>query len=168
MTYALGAGSKRELVGVHPFLQEVVEEAILHTEQDFAVHDGLRTMEEQRAYVARGVSKTMNSKHMKQPDGYGHAFDLVPYINGKLRWEWKPIYVIAAAVQKAVRVVNQRRAAAGQPTHKLRWGGVWDLPFETLGDTPEQLEKAVQDYVSRRRAAGKNAFIDGPHFERVS
>ncbi len=155
MTYALGAGSRRELAGVHPRLIAVVERAIAITQQDFAVHDGLRTEAEQRDYVKRGVSKTMNSMHRPQADGFSHAVDLVPFINGKLRWEWKPIYVIATAV----------RAAAIELNVKLTWGGVWDRPFEQLPGTPAEIEKAVNAYVDRRRKAGKSAFIDGPHFE---
>lgn len=155
MAYALGAGSRRELAGVHPRLVAVVERAIMLTTQDFTVHDGLRTEAEQRDYVARGVSKTMKSLHMRQADGHGHAVDLVPFINGKLRWEWKPIYVIAAAVRQAA-------AELGVP---LIWGGVWDKPLADLPATAAGIEAAVAAYVNRRRKAGKSAFIDGPHFE---
>ncbi len=155
MTFALGRGSEAELVGVHPQLAAVVRLAIKKTKQDFSVHDGLRTAVEQKKLVASGASKTMNSLHIKQADGFGHAVDLVPYINGKLRWEWKPIFVIAAAVQ----------AAAKELGVKLIWGGVWDRPFETLGDTPEAIERAVKAYTARRQTAGKSAFIDGPHFQ---
>jgi peptidoglycan L-alanyl-D-glutamate endopeptidase CwlK len=42
----------------------------------------------------------MNSRHLIRSDGFGHAVDLVPWINGKPRWEWKPIYHIAAAVRR--------------------------------------------------------------------
>jgi len=155
MTYALGAKSIAELQGVHPKLVAVVKRAIELTEQDFAVHDGLRTIEEQREYVRRGVSKTMNSMHMKQPDGFGHAFDLVPYINGQLRWEWKPIFHVAVAVRLAAEELNT----------PLTWGGVWDRSFLDLGVSPAAMEQAVNSYVSRRRGAGKTAFIDGPHWQ---
>jgi peptidoglycan L-alanyl-D-glutamate endopeptidase CwlK len=155
MAYVLGSRSLAELEGVHPRLVSVTRRAIVLTEQDFGVHDGLRTLAEQREYVARGVSQTMNSKHMKQADGYGHAVDLVPYVNGKLRWEWEPIYVIAAAVNQAARELNV----------SLRWGGVWDVSFNTIQPTPEAMEAAVDAYVGRRRAAGRSAMIDGPHYE---
>lgn len=155
MTYQLGPASRKEMEGVHPRLAAVVGRSIASTAQDFTVHDGLRTEAEQRDYVRRGVSKTMNSKHMRQADGYGHAVDLVPYINGKLRWEWKPIFHIAAAVRRAALEL-------GVP---LIWGGVWDRKLSELGDTPAAMEEAVNSYVARRRALGKTAFIDGPHFE---
>jgi peptidoglycan L-alanyl-D-glutamate endopeptidase CwlK len=166
--YVLGAASRRELAGVHPALLALVETAIGITEQDFGVHDGLRTEAEQRDYVKRGVSKTMNSKHMKQADGFGHAVDLVPYINGKLRWEWKPIFVIAAAVRAALGTVNALRVADGKSPLKIIWGGVWDRDFASLPADAAGMEQAVNSYVARRRALGKTAFIDGPHFEMAA
>ncbi len=155
MSFAFGARSLARLKGVHPSLVGVVNRAITITKQDFSVHDGLRTQAVQREYVRRGVSKTMNSKHMKQADGFGHAVDLVPWINGQLRWEWKPIFNIAAAV----RIAAELQGVA------LIWGGVWDRDFLALGETAADLEAAVNGYVSRRRALGKTAFIDGPHLE---
>ncbi|HYD24752.1 MAG TPA: M15 family metallopeptidase [Croceibacterium sp.] len=155
MPYSFGVNSKVELVGVHPSLVEVAQLAIAISEQDFSVHDGLRTEVEQAKLVAKGASQTMNSMHLRQADGYGHAMDLVPYINGKLRWEWGPIYVIAEAVHQA----------AGQLGVKLVWGGVWDIPLASLPGTRKGLEKAVNDYVKRRLAKGRKAFIDGPHYQ---
>jgi len=155
MAYSLGAASRRELAGVHPRLVEVVERAITYTDQDFTVHDGLRTEAEQRQLVARGASKTMNSRHMKQRDGFGHAVDLVPWINGRPRWEWKPIFQIAVAVKRAADELGVR----------LTWGGVWDRALAELPSDPKGVETAVNSYVTRRRGMGKTAFIDGPHFE---
>lgn len=155
MAYSLGAASRRELAGVHPRLVAVVERAITYTTQDFTVFDGLRTETEQRQLVARGASKTMNSKHRKQADGFGHAVDLVPWINGKARWEWKPIFQIAVAVKRAADELGMR----------LIWGGVWDRVLADLPGDAAGIEKAVNAYVARRRTLGKTAFIDGPHFE---
>lgn len=145
--FKFGEKSLNELKGVHPELVAVVNRAFELTVQDFSVHDGLRTLEEQKEMVASGASKTMDSRHLT-----GHAVDLVPYINGKLRWEWVPIYRIADAV----------RIAANELGTPIRWGGAWDITFTENLDSPEDL---VIDYVTRRRKAGKEAFIDGPHFE---
>lgn len=155
MGYSFGTVSKVELMGVHPKLVEVANLAISLTEQDFGVHDGLRTKVEQEKLVARGASKTMKSLHLRQADGFGHAVDLVPYINGKFRWEWGPIYYIAEAVHKAATQLNVA----------LVWGAVWDRDFAALEGTHDGLEKAVKDYVKRRAKAGKSAFIDGPHYQ---
>lgn len=155
MGFTLGTRSRAELNGVDPRMVAVVERAIEITGQDFTVHDGLRTEEEQRRYVASGASQTMNSMHRRQVNGYGHAVDLVPWINGKLRWEWQPIYVIAAAMKQAAR----------EKGVEIRWGGGWLNLSQIKGDTPADIEKAQQAYVSARLKAGKRAFPDGPHFE---
>lgn len=155
MGFALGAKSLAELAGVEPRIVLVVKRAIEITPQDFAVHDGLRTEAEQTDLVRRGASQTMNSMHRKQADGYGHAVDLVPYINGKLRWEWDAIYPIAAAV----------KFAAAELRVPIRWGGCWEFMSQIKGSTAADLEKAVEAYGAARRRAGKRAFQDGPHFE---
>lgn len=155
--FVLGAKSLAELQGVHPKLALLVRAAIAESPVDFGVHDGLRTEAEQRAYVKAGVSQTMNSMHRKQADGFGHAVDLVPYINGKLRWEWPPIYRVAATM----------RAMAVKHAVLVRWGGCW----RSLHDIPPgaaAMERAVVEYGAARRAAGKSVFTDGPHFELMS
>lgn len=146
-SFDLGKKSLEELNGVHSDLVAVVKRAIELSVQDFAVHDGIRTLEEQQRMVAIGASQTLDSRHMS-----GHAVDLVPYINGKLRWEWEPIYRIADAV----------RVAAQEKGISLRWGGAWDMKFTDTDASPEDL---VAEYTARRRKAGKKAFLDGPHFE---
>lgn len=145
--FKLGTRSRAELKGVHPDLVAVVERALELTVQDFGVHDGIRTLEEQKKFVATGVSQTLESRHLT-----GHAVDLVPYVNGQLRWENGPLYKIADAVRMAARELQV----------PLRWGGNWDAGFTESTALPQDL---VADYVARRRAAGKEPFIDRPHFE---
>lgn len=145
--FKLGKKSRKEMEGVHTDLVAVVERAIELTVQDFAVHDGIRTLFEQRRLVERGASQTLKSRHIT-----GHAVDLVPYINGKLRWEWEPIYDVAEAL----------RYAALEQGIPIRWGGAWDRRITDEDASPEDI---MSDYVLRRKNAGKRAFIDGPHFE---
>lgn len=65
------------LDGVHPLM---VDWALrLVQVMDNKVVDGVRDLTEQAEYVRVGVSKTMNSLHLIQPDGYSHALDLAPY-----------------------------------------------------------------------------------------
>lgn len=150
--YVLGRRSLSELDGVHPKLVSVVKRAIEITKQDFSVHDGLRTIDEQKSLVARGASKTMNSRHLRQSDGYGHAVDLVPYINGKLRWEWPAIYPIALAM------------SISSQEHDLPvvWGGVWDRRLSELGSTELEIKNSVHEYCLRHPGPD---FIDGPHYQ---
>jgi peptidoglycan LD-endopeptidase CwlK len=152
--FTLGQRSLEELKGVHPRLVAVVKRALELTPQDFAVHDGLRTETEQAMLVHKGASWTMNSKHLKQADGYGHAVDLVPYINGKLRWEWPAIYPIAEAMREAATELGVR----------LRWGGHW-AELTATAAPPSML---VRKYVDERRRAKQEARIDGPHYELIA
>lgn len=164
--YELGNKSRYELkqgsLEVHPHLCLMVRNAISITPVDFAVHDGLRTHAEQVEYVRTGVSKTLKSFHI--PGGertrgikteYGQAVDLVPYINGKLRWEWDPIYKIVLAMHDSLPHVGA--------SNKIRWGGVWDRTLDQLD--PYNLEAEREAYRQRRKAQGKRAFSDGPHFQ---
>ena len=153
MSFTLRTKSNAELVGVHSDMIAVCRGAIQITAQDFTIFDGIRTHAEQVEYVRTGVSKTLNSKHLQQPDGFGHAVDLVPYINGKLRWEMNPIITIAEAVHEIATDLDT----------PIRWGACWDRPFLELDRTA--LEDEVQAYVARRVELGRKAFIDGPHFE---
>lgn len=158
MAYKFGPKSLQELQGVHVELVRTVHRALALSSIDFGVHDGLRTKVEQAEYVRTGVSKTMNSKHLPQADGFSHAVDLVPYVNGKLRWEWEPIYLVAEAMHKA----------ATETGIQLVWGGVWDRKFPSdFTGRSAHMKLMVDAYVSRRRKLGKSAFIDGPHFEMV-
>jgi len=147
MPFELGSRSFKELAGVHADLVSVVKRAIALSAQDFAVHDGVRTVEEQQRMVASGASQTMDSRHLG-----GFAVDLVPYVNGKLRWEWPPIYVIADAV----------RSAANELGISIRWGGAWDVDFTASSEPPEDL---LNGYIARRKKMGLRAFVDGPHYE---
>lgn len=152
MNFFLGPRSLTKLMNVHPALVGVVNRAIMLTTVDFSVHDGVRTVEQQLALMRAGASKTAKGLHIAQADGYGHAVDLVPYINGQLRWEWGPIYHIAEAVGRA----------AAEQSVVLRWGGVWDRLMPSYAGDHTAMAKAVADYCVRHPGPD---FIDGPHFE---
>lgn len=153
MSYRLGAASEANLVGVHPLIVATVRRAILITEIDFAVHDGLRTLEEQKRLVATGASRTLDSYHLT-----GDAVDLVPYVGGKLRWEHALCNDVARAMLEA----------SGQLGVRLVWGRVWDHELVELDPDDFEGERAL--YVERyQRIHGKKKWPldDGPHFQRV-
>ena len=152
--FSLGTASLKELTGVRPELVATVKRAIQITTQDFTVHDGIRTVEEQKRFVAQGFSKTMKSKHLE-----GRAVDLVPWIEGKPRWWWPQIYQIAAAMCAASRELKTN----------IVWGAVWDMRLADLAvgvTNLDRLAKALQGeglaYNARHHGAD---FPDGPHFE---
>ncbi len=98
MTFTLSAKSEARLVGVHPDLVRVVRRALQLTPTDFAVVEGLRTLERQRELVAKGASQTLRSRHLT-----GHAVDLAPVIDGSVRWDWPAFYPVIDAVRAAAK-----------------------------------------------------------------
>ena len=108
--YKLSRRSLERLQKVHPDLVRVVMRAIQLTEVDFGVTEGVRTIEKQREYVAKGASKTMNSRHIT-----GHAVDLVAYFGAEVRWDWPLYHKIAAAMKLAAKELGVA----------IVWGGDW-------------------------------------------
>lgn len=137
MTYSLSDVSMRRLAGVHPDLVDVVKKAITITDQDFRVIEGLRTIERQRYLVAKGASKTLQSRHIT-----GHAVDLAPVVDGQVSWDWKCFHPIAAAMKQAAEELKI----------PVRWGGAW-AELSTLSPGKGGLFKL------------HDKFPDGPHFE---
>lgn len=160
--FVLGQKSLGHLVMVHPKLVGVVREAITTSPVDFAVHDGARTIPEQRKLVAQGRSRTMNSNHLVKADGLGWAVDLVPYVDGALTWEWKLTTKAGQVLEPFYHIAAAMRAAAIRQGVPLVWGGVWDRRLADLPPTAAGLKKAMQEYGVRH--VGSDLF-DGPHFE---
>jgi peptidoglycan L-alanyl-D-glutamate endopeptidase CwlK len=167
MSYKLGTASLAELSGVHPDVVRVVKRAIELTAQDFTVFDGARTLAEQKRYKAEGRSKTLNSRHLVQADGFGHAVDLPAWMGTPVwAWSWDevpaklrdprgraaPVFEIAWAVAQAARDCGVR----------IVWGGVWDRVLNDYGTSVQALEKEVEAYKVRHKGTD---FLDGPHFE---
>lgn len=76
---------------------------------DITITEGIRTLEKQKEYVAKGTSWTMKSKHLT-----GDAIDMVPYPvdwNDKSRFNTMADHVLAAAKELGI---------------KVRWGGDWN------------------------------------------
>lgn len=152
MSYRYGAKSEANLVGVHPDIVAVARRALVLSPIDFAVHDGVRTLAEQMALVASGASKTLDSYHLT-----GDAVDLVPYVNGKLRWEHPLCNQVARAVQ----------LAAGELGVRLVWGRVWDMELVELDDDFDAERLAYVRRYQGVHGLKKLPLDDGPHFQRV-
>lgn len=154
-----GAKSLEELNGVHPILQQVATLALTkYATQDFMIFDGLRTTAEQAEYVKKGTSTTMNSMHLPQADGLGHAIDCVPVVNGKPVWDWDRIYPVIFAIDQAATELGV--------ADKLVWGGAWDRRLSDFGGSPEAYKTACKDYAERFIEKYHRAgFVDGPHIE---
>lgn len=103
----------------------------------------IRTLEEQKAFVAKGTSKTMNSKHLITAEyPFSRAVDAGPY---PMRWpqdgtkdfwkDWGRLYYFAGVV-----------IAKAKELHiPVRYGGDWNGNFELKDEN----------------------FFDGVHFELI-
>lgn len=154
MTFKLGATSQQHLVGVDVDLARVVRRAIELSEQDFTVFEGLRTAERQAELFNAGASRTMDSYHLPDERGIGHAVDLVPWIGGRAQWQSVPCLKVAKAMHRA----------AQQFDVPVTWGAVWDRELRALD--PTELDLEIEDYVHRYRSrTGKTPLVDMPHYQ---
>lgn len=111
-----GSKSKERLATCHPDIQKVLNEAIKYV--DFTIIEGIRTKETQEEYVRTGKSKTMNSKHLDQGDGYSRAVDIIAY---PIQWDnWKRNYLFAGYIKGFAQSMGV----------KLRCGADWDGDFD--------------------------------------
>ncbi|MGV1762802.1 M15 family metallopeptidase [Rhizobium rhizogenes] len=122
MAITLSASSLAKLDHVHPDLVKVVKKLAEISDIDFMVMEGTRSVAQQKLNVAKGVSTTMNSRHIPGKDGFAHAVDLVPIVGGKVSWDWAIYNKFAPIVKKAAQLV-------GVP---VEWGGDW----KTFKDGP--------------------------------
>ena len=125
MPYVLGRRSLSRLEGVHPDLVAVIKAAIKITPIDFTVLEGVRSRSRQRQLYRKGATKTMNSRHLT-----GHAVDIAPLVNGKVSWDWKHYYPLAAAVKQAAHEL-QVRLEWGGDWRTFKDGPHWQLPWRT-------------------------------------
>jgi peptidoglycan L-alanyl-D-glutamate endopeptidase CwlK len=146
--FNLSSKSLDKLVGVDPSLVKVVKRAIQITTIDFAVIEGVRSIERQKELVAKGASQTLASKHIE-----GKAVDLLAYIDGRGSWELALYDNIADAM----------KVAAIECSVPIRWGAAWNLA--DIRKWPGTMEQAMNSYIDVRRKEGKRPFIDAPHFE---
>ena len=135
-------------MGVKPELANTVKRALELSPIDFGVTEGKRSIERQKELVARGLSQTMNSKHLS-----GNAVDLVAYLSGRVCWEMSAYDELADAMKQAAK----------ETEIAVRWGGAWQVRDIRLHEGT--MEDAMNAYIDLRRSEGRRPFLDGPHFE---
>ncbi|WP_127960163.1 M15 family metallopeptidase [Serratia microhaemolytica] len=115
--FVFSTRSETNLRGVHRDLVRVARLALQLSPIDFAITEGVRSLERQQQLVATGKSQTLNSRHLT-----GHALDVVAYLGNNVSWEWRCYQQIA----------NAFKQAASELGISLEWGGDW----QTLKDGP--------------------------------
>ncbi len=131
MPFTFSRRSESNLVMVHPDLVRVARRGLILSPYDFAVTEGLRMPTRQKELVHRGFSKTMDSKHLLQPDGWAHAFDVVAVgdlnedgvvdaQDRSITWDREIYSGIAVAMY----------TAAAELGTKIKWGGAFKILFD--------------------------------------
>lgn len=160
---SFGTKSLKLLQGLDTFLALVLTdaEATAAAKAPFVIVQGLRTREEHLANVKAGKTRLKaedKSKHEPNPAGFAEAADLgaLDPLTRALKWTPAELYYAIA---------EHVRAAAIKRGVRIRWGGSWVV----LNDLPANVTcaESVKAYADRRRAAGREPFIDLGHFETV-
>jgi len=157
--FKLSNRSKSRLVGVHPKLIEVVHKAIEITEVDFGVTYGVRDLETQKKLLAAGRSTTLKSRHLIQDDGFGHAVDVMAYVDTgdgpEVCWEL-PVYdKVADAFKKAAEEVGI----------DIMWGSAWHSNITNQHKSAEHLR---EEYIDLRKSQSRSYFLDSPHYQLMT
>lgn len=123
--YYFGLRSESNLMGVHPDLKKLMEKAIADSPHDFAITEGLRTLERQQQLFEEKKTQTLNSRHLT-----GHAVDIAVKIEGKVTWEFSYYKSVADHVKKVAEEMNI----------SIVWGGDW----KSFKDGPHfELDKKI-------------------------
>ncbi len=122
-----GNASKRRLATVVPELQKLAHNVLAIGLIDFSVTDGRRSRELQEQYFAEKKSKVHwpESRHnVMHPDDLAKAFDLTPFVNGKLSYHKAHCILLAGIVLTEAKHLGLN----------VRWGGNWDMDLEPVTD----------------------------------
>lgn len=142
-----GERSLKNLIGVAPSLCAVLHEAIKDSPVDFTITDGGRTEAQQFALFLKGRDpktlkvveprevvtncdgKKRRSNHQEKADGFYHAVDLYPYVNGSVM-----LNNCAAQQRLIASHIKLKARALNVP---IVWGGDWkgsliDMPHFEL------------------------------------
>ncbi len=114
--FKFGNRSETNMQGIHPDLVAVLRLGLAYSPYDFGVTCGVRTAEEQREIVESGASQTMDSAHVIQSSGFGHAVDLYVIVPGESDTYQHKYFrkVIQALVRAAIEFGVQ-----------VEFGGLW-------------------------------------------
>ena len=132
---SFGQRSLDNLKGLHPNLVKVLSEAVKNSPVDFTITEGVRTDKRQQELYAQGRTKpgvivtnkngtTNKSNHQPKSDGYGHAVDLYPFVDGSVRVNEK--YV----VPKLIQITNHIKSVAFNLGIGIVCGIDWKSPYD--------------------------------------
>ena len=136
-----GTSSIKRLVTCHPDLQKIFNEVI--TTVDCSIFCGYRNKAEQQKAFTNNLPQLEfpNSKHNKSPS---LAVDAGPYFAELKNTDWSDRLAFAVFAGYVIATAD-KLLKENKITHRVRWGGDWDMDGRTLDQK----------------------FTDLPHFELV-
>lgn len=141
--YEFSNTSKKRLSTCHDDLQKIMNEAIKVTNVDFGIAEGHRSIKLQKKYYNQGKSKidgvNRKGKHNYDPS---LAVDIYAYFDGEAQWDHETMSYLAGIFYTVAEYLYRK----GEITHKIRWGGNWNMDGTILLD---------------------QSFDDRPHYELI-
>jgi len=136
--------SKERLATCHEDLQLIMITAIAISDVDFGIAEGHRSIEKQQQYYAEGKSQidgvSKKGKHNYEPS---LAADIYPWSEGRADWDEETLSYLSGIIH----AVSEMLFMDKKITHKVRWGGNWDMDGTIMTD---------------------QTFADRPHFELIA
>lgn len=149
--------SRRNLRGCEPVIGEFARRLLIVSPTDLSILSStLRSVEQQREFVRKGVSRTMKSKHLPNERGLSEAVDIGIYIPGVNVWKIQGVYDMYEDLHEAAQSV------ARDMDLDIRSGICW----QNL-NTDKSFDDLLWEYRSGKRRQSKRPFFDGPHFEII-
>lgn len=130
-----GANSMKLLLQGHPDLQKLFTE--VNKQFQCTIVSGSRTIAEEKEMVTKGLSKTMNSMHLVQSDGYCHALDVAP---DPVNYERKLYNLDEILFAGYVLAVAYKMKQDGLIEHDIRYGGDWNSNGEVSDESFQDLD----------------------------
>jgi len=136
MSYTFGKSSRDQLRSCHKDLIEIANLAISRSDVDFGISEGHRSLARQKRLFDMGKSRIdgikRKGKHNYKPS---LAFDFFVYhpdpaTRRKLIYDKVHLSFIAGILFSCAEELYNK----GRITHKLRWGGNWDMDGVLLLD----------------------------------
>ena len=142
--YRFSKTSKARLATCHEDLQKIMNLAIQITDVDFGIAEGHRTLSRQKMLFDQDKTQidgiTRKGKHNYTPS---LAVDIYPWVGGQAKWDNEHLSYLSGVIHACAEILLD----AGETSHRIRWGGNWDMDGVILLD---------------------QSFDDRPHFELVN
>lgn len=129
--FKFGSVSSKLLESAHDDLKKVMFEAIKLSPVDFGISESHRSTERQQLLYQLGKSKIdgvyKKGKHNSFPS---LAVDVYAFVNGSASYNAHHVLVLAGAILATAEKLYQEKMIS----HRVRWGGNWDMDGEPVTD----------------------------------